>query len=224
MDKACLPRWSSFAALLTVVGAHAGGVAIMLFAFGREAEVVSVPTIEGVVIPLPPAEEVQAPSRQEEIAPPEPLPAVKPVPKPRPKPEREPPPELPPSETAITAPPEPEPAETAPAPPSVPTAIDDDTLAAPVSPPFVDANQVTNPAPTYPAASRRLREQGTVLLDVLILPDGSVGEAHVRRSSGYQRLDDTALEAVLRWRYRPARRGNEPIPYWYVQPLEFSLR
>lgn len=62
-----------------------------------------------------------------------------------------------------------------------------------------------------------------MLLDVYILPDGSVGEIKLKRSSGHPRLDQTALEAVRRWRYQPARRGNEPIPYWYVQPLDFVL-
>ena len=62
-----------------------------------------------------------------------------------------------------------------------------------------------------------------MLLDVYILPDGSVGQIRLRRSSGYPRLDEAALDAVRRWRYVPARRGDEPIPYWYVQPLHFEL-
>jgi protein TonB len=31
------------------------------------------------------------------------------------------------------------------------------------------------------------------------------------------------MKAVKRWRYLPAKRGDEAIPYWYLQPLEFSL-
>jgi len=68
-----------------------------------------------------------------------------------------------------------------------------------------------------------MREQGTVLLQVLILPDGSVGEVRVKESSGYKRLDDTAIKAVKQWKYIPARQGDETIAYWYLQPLEFSL-
>ena len=34
---------------------------------------------------------------------------------------------------------------------------------------------------------------------------------------------EAALEAIRRWRYVPAKRGDEPIPYWYVQPLDFQL-
>ncbi|MCM2252433.1 MAG: energy transducer TonB, partial [Ramlibacter sp.] len=94
---------------------------------------------------------------------------------------------------------------------------------APVTPPRVDAAHLNNPAPAYPALSRRFGEQGQVLLDVHILPDGRVGEIKLRRSSGFNRLDGAALEAVRHWRYVPARRGNEAIAYWYVQPVSFSL-
>lgn len=90
-------------------------------------------------------------------------------------------------------------------------------------PPRTDAAHLSNPAPVYPAISRRLGEQGRVLFDVYILPDGTVGEIRLKHSSGYSRLDDAALDAVRRWRYVPARRGNEPIPYWYVQPIVYSL-
>ena len=94
----------------------------------------------------------------------------------------------------------------------------------PVIPPRIDASQLDNPVPPYPPLSRRLSEQGQVLLDVYILPDGSVGEIKLKSSSGYPRLDESALATVKRWRYVPAKRGGEPIPYWYVQPIVFSLR
>lgn len=68
-----------------------------------------------------------------------------------------------------------------------------------------------------------MSEEGQVLLDVHIQPDGSVAEVKLKRSSGFPRLDDAAVQAVRRWRYVPARRGNEPIAYWYVQPIKFSL-
>ena len=127
----------------------------------------------------------------------------KPVPKPVVRPRPTPPPVAAPSERAVAAPPAEPPA--------------------PVVPPRSDAAHLNNPAPVYPVVSRRLREQGRVLMDVYILPDGSVGEIKLKRSSGSARLDQAALDAVRQWRYMPARRGNEPIPYWYVQPLDFTL-
>lgn len=167
------------------------------------------------------------------VVPPKRLPAAPPV-KPRQvqRPKLAPQPPVPnsPSERAVTAPP----AETATpvreelasaapnaaAAPPAPMAL---PVPAPVIPPRTDAAHLNNPAPVYPAGSRRFGEQGRVLLDVYILPDGRVGEIKLRRSSGSGRLDEAALEAVRRWRYVPARRGNEPIPYWYVQPIAFSL-
>jgi protein TonB len=92
-----------------------------------------------------------------------------------------------------------------------------------VTPPRSDAAHLNNPPPPYPSLSRRLREEGRVVLDVYILADGRVGETRLRRSSGHPRLDEAALDAVRRWRYVPARRGDEPIPFWYVQPVDFRL-
>lgn len=94
---------------------------------------------------------------------------------------------------------------------------------APLILPSADAEHLSNPAPVYPALSRRFAEEGRVLLDVYILPDGSVGEVKVRESSGYSRLDGAAVAAVRAWRYVPARRGDERIPAWHVQPIRFSL-
>ena len=96
-------------------------------------------------------------------------------------------------------------------------------IPAPVTPPRTDAAHLNNPAPQYPALSRRLGEQGRVMLDVYILPDGSVGEIKLNRTSGFPRLDNAALQAVKSWKYVPAKRGDKPIPYWYVQPVSFVL-
>ncbi len=92
-----------------------------------------------------------------------------------------------------------------------------------MTPPRTDAAHLNNPAPQYPALSRRLGEQGRVMLDVYILPDGSVGEIKLNKSSGFPRLDNAALQAVKNWKYVPAKRGNKPIAFWYVQPVSFVL-
>lgn len=89
--------------------------------------------------------------------------------------------------------------------------------------PRSDASGLNNPSPPYPNMSRRLAEQGKVLLEVLILANGTVGDIKIKQSSGYKRLDDAALQAVKHWQFLPAKRGNQPIDYWYVQPISFSL-
>jgi protein TonB len=80
------------------------------------------------------------------------------------------------------------------------------------------------PAPRYPPASRRLREQGEVLVRVLIGPDGRPAEVSVLRSSGFLRLDDAALEAVRAALFRPyVAEGRARAAYVRV-PVDFSLR
>jgi protein TonB len=50
-----------------------------------------------------------------------------------------------------------------------------------------------------------------------------VGEIKLKQSSGFERLDKAAMDAVRQWRYVPARRGDTPINYWYVQPFSWSI-
>jgi periplasmic protein TonB len=93
----------------------------------------------------------------------------------------------------------------------------------PFSPPRLDASQSGNPPPVYPIASKRLGEYGRVILRIHVLDDGTVGEAQVHTSSGFERLDESAMRAVKRWRFRPAQQGATPIAWWYQQPITFSL-
>lgn len=111
-----------------------------------------------------------------------------------------------------------------PAVPAAAPAIQSSEAAAPVVPPRVDATAFNNPRPAYPSMSRRRGEEGTVLLELLVMPDGSVGDIRIKASSGHPRLDRSALEAVRRWRYTPAQQGGKPIEYRYLQPITFGLR
>lgn len=182
------------------------------------------PAVIGRLIPPPPNIVKSAPL---------PAPVV-----PRPRPVRNPepltthralPPDAPPTERSVTALPElpaNQRADVIPvtaAPAAVREQMASENKPLPVMPPRSDAEHLNNPTPAYPALSRRLREEGRVLLDVYILRDGSVGQIKLKHSSGFPRLDEVAIEAVRGWRFLPARRGDEPIPYWYVQPLDFRL-
>lgn len=183
--------------------------------------VVTPPSVVGVLVapepePAPPPPKPVPPPKPEPKPVPTPKPVAKPTPKPTPKPEpvRE-----------VAQEPVQQAAPTPPAPPSAPVqqATPAPEAPAPVTPPRTDAAHLNNPAPQYPALSRRLGEQGRVMLDVYILPDGSVGEIKLNRSSGFPRLDNAALQAVKTWKYVPAKRGDKPIPFWYVQPVSFVL-
>lgn len=80
-----------------------------------------------------------------------------------------------------------------------------------------------NPAPAYPRASRQLREQGEVLIAVYVNAEGKPEKVELRRGSGHERLDQAALEAVRRWRFDPARKGEGVLAAWVEVPVRFSL-
>ena len=92
-----------------------------------------------------------------------------------------------------------------------------------LEPPRFDMAYLRNPAPRYPTVSRRLREQGRVVLHVLVGPAGEAQSVKVRTSSGFERLDQAALDAVRRWRFAPAHRGAEAVAAWALVPILFQL-
>jgi len=81
-----------------------------------------------------------------------------------------------------------------------------------------------NPPPIYPAIARRHAQQGTVTLRVLVAIDGVVARAEIAESSGFDALDEAALETVRRrWRFVPARRSGLPVDSWVLVPIRFAL-
>jgi len=94
---------------------------------------------------------------------------------------------------------------------------------APVTLPHLNADYLNNPAPNYPPASRELGEQGRVLLRAMINIDGTVAQVVLRKSSGFDRLDQAALDTVKNWRFVPAQRGEQKVSAWVVVPVAFSL-
>lgn len=82
---------------------------------------------------------------------------------------------------------------------------------------------VRNPPPVYPRAARAKAQEGTVLLEVEVLPTGRCGEVNVLSSSNYPLLDRAALKSVRRWVFKPARRGSKLISFWVEIPITFEL-
>lgn len=80
-----------------------------------------------------------------------------------------------------------------------------------------------NPPPAYPQAARLRGWQGTVILSVEVLPDGSAGEVGVARSSGRRVLDEAAMQAVRGWRFLPARVNQDSIRSLVEIPVSFRL-
>ena len=163
--------------------------------------------------PLPPL--VKQPVAKQPVAPPAPQPVA--IADPTPAPNApvgitvpQPPP--PPVAAAVIATPAPAPAAP-PAPPPPPK----------VELPSTNAEYLQNPKPVYPAMSKRLNEQGKVLVRVLIGIDGAPQKSEIRQSSGFERLDQAAQNTVMAWRYVPGKRGSVPEAMWFVVPITFIL-
>ncbi|MEO8752233.1 MAG: energy transducer TonB [Casimicrobiaceae bacterium] len=95
--------------------------------------------------------------------------------------------------------------------------------ALPTTPPNFNAAYLDNPPPAYPPLSRRSGEQGRVLLRVHVSASGAADTVELRTSSGSPRLDNVAVETVKRWRFVPARQGDQPVAAWVLVPINFTL-
>ncbi|MDP2031153.1 MAG: energy transducer TonB [Thiobacillus sp.] len=208
--------------LAGVVFAHAGLLAVLLNAPDTPEPVM--PPRPLMVSLLEP--EIDTPQRKTELTPQPPKPVVKPLPplpvlaaqhaapasspqpvlespKPLPEPVAE---ALPPPAPVVAEAPKP-----APPPPPPPT-------------PPQPADYLNNPKPPYPALSRRLGETGIVKLRVLVNADGSVASVELAKSSGFARLDKSAMDTVLAsWKFEPARQGGKAVADWVNFPIDFKL-
>lgn len=192
--------------LLFVVLAHITALGVALYAPESKAPIViEPPTIQGVIVASEPAPKLPEPTP--------PPPEVKPKPAPK-----TPLPKGPVSERAIK-----QETQVEPTPPVEHPVKDAEPAPVQIMPPQADASELNNPKPVYPMQSTRLREEGTVILEVLVKADGSLGEMRLKTSSGYSRLDESAQRAVKNWHFLPAKRGGEAIDFWYELPIEFSL-
>jgi len=89
---------------------------------------------------------------------------------------------------------------------------------------FIQPRYLQNPKPSYPREAKKKGYEGEVLLRVEVLNNGQVGEIEVKRSSGHEILDRSAMTAVKQWRFIPARKGETPISVWVNIPIAFQLR
>ncbi len=98
----------------------------------------------------------------------------------------------------------------------------------PVAPPAstpaqFNAAYLQNPAPVFPPLSRRQGEQGKVLLRVKVSAEGLPVAVDLEKSSNFARLDEAARLAVSRWRFVPARRGEQAVEGSVIVPIVFRL-
>lgn len=232
LDRFSSPASKTRTAWITaaVVFSHAAALWALQVGLTKKPVEIIVPATVIAQFVAPPAPETPPappPPPKAPPVPPPPRPAVvkKATPKPTPVPlavtEAAPPPNAP-----LVAAAEPQP----PAAPAAPAAAPTPAPAAPAAPapervelPSSNAAYLQNPAPGYPAISKRMGEQGKVLLRVFIAADGTPQKIELNQSSGFDRLDRQAHDAVMRWRFVPGKRNGVPESMWFLVPINFVL-
>ena len=139
-------------------------------------------------------------------------------------------------ETATPAPNAPAPVQIAPPTPSLQPSV---PVAAVVTPapvpapapapalkvlPSTDADDLYNPNQRYPRMSFSMGEQGTVMVRILIGDDGLPKKAELQKTSGFERLDQAALDFVMQSRYKPGTLGGKPTEMWMGREVKYILR
>ncbi len=79
--------------------------------------------------------------------------------------------------------------------------------------------------PEYPELARQARLDGRVILQAIVLKNGSVGEVEVlsctHEGIGFE---ESAVLAVSQWRYKPAMQGDKPVDVYFTVRVEFELQ
>jgi periplasmic protein TonB len=205
------PSSNRLVGIALVVLLHVGLVYLLVSGLALRRVEVSQSPIETKIV---------APSPEQHVEPPPPPPAFAPPPPPFvPPPEIHiaTPPPPPAQSTAITTvtpvrPPESEP--TAPPPPHVAVSV----------PPHIDLAWANSHKPEYPPVSRRLGEEGVVVLQVLVDPSGRASDVKVAQSSGFPRLDQAAVEwTKANYRFSPGTVDGKPQPMWVSFRFNWKL-
>ena len=206
-----------------IVAAHAAGAwSLMQIGVVRDAVRETAPMfVDLIAPPAPPAPPVPPPPKPQPIVklapPPPPVIAAAPSPSPATFVVPAPPPE-PVIVTAVPAPPVVVATPAPPAPPSPPS---------PPSPPrnlpASAVQYVTTVEPEYPRLSKRNGESGRVMVRVFIDEAGTPRQVQLAKSSGFERLDASALAAVLKFRFSPPTENGQPLSGWANVPIDFGL-
>ena len=80
---------------------------------------------------------------------------------------------------------------------------------------------ITRVPPIYPDKARLARIEGTVMMQAFVGIDGSVHETRVVKS--IPALDAAAAACLMRWKFKPALAGKQPVAVWVGVPIRFSL-
>lgn len=113
--------------------------------------------------------------------------------------------------------------------PALPPSLSKAPQALQAAPPSSAGGGTTKPVllasskPLYPRVAREAGWAGTVIVRTLIDTEGKPSQTEIRKSSGHPSLDQSAMEAIKTWKFRPAKDGNIPISKWVDIPVKFDL-
>lgn len=108
--------------------------------------------------------------------------------------------------------------------PAAPPAAPPPASAAPADGGDLSSRMIAAKPPSYPLESRRKKEEGTVVLTVLLDTQGRVSDVAIAQSSGFERLDHAALTAVKDWRWSPVMRNGAPVMVQGRVKIPFILK
>lgn len=77
-------------------------------------------------------------------------------------------------------------------------------------------------SPNYPFEMKRAGISGSVTVEFIINTNGDVVQAQVVRST-HREFEAPALQAVMKWKFKPGRKGGRVVNVRAAQPLEFNL-
>ena len=83
-------------------------------------------------------------------------------------------------------------------------------------------NILTKAVPVYPPAAKKARIQGKVVLDAVIGTDGNIESLRV--ISGPQELQQSALDAVRQWTYKPYLLNGDPVEVETTVNIIYNLK
>jgi len=152
-----------------------------------------------------------------------PAPAIRPAPANKPsKAIAEPPPQQPaPASAQLTS------GQAAPAAPSTPmsSAAPVPQVTASATPKTISGVEyIQPPQPEYPPLSRRMREEGKVLLRILVNEKGRPARVDIQKPSGSARLDEAARQAAMRALFKPHLEDGRPVAVFALVPVNFSIQ
>jgi protein TonB len=91
----------------------------------------------------------------------------------------------------------------------------------PLAPDMDPPERILKVEPVYPEMARKARIQGRVVLQAIINEDGDVEGVTVLK--GNPMLDESAIQAVRKWKYKPARQNGRPVKIYFTIQVEFTL-